>query len=197
MIRAPRSYCLLLVAVMVAGCATTPSTVPPTVKLDVPPAFQTSLSIAHFQAGQDVLHIDWIRTQAKVPLTRYEGYWGRRTGRQADDHHWTIDVYNLGSPEVVAAYALAKDGYEADLDELVDFLLPPAPSPPVGPGRHALANLFARFERKHFRWGNAVSFFSQETQDTGHYAPNNCHLRYEVWEVTKDRRHTIVARASQ
>ena len=53
--------------------------------------------------------------------------------------------------------------------------------------------MFARFERKHFRWGDAVSFLSQFTQDTGVYVPHNGHLTYEVWGFTRDHRFTVVA----
>ena len=72
----------------------------------------------------------------------------------------------------------------------------PSPPPPgiasLLPSQSARAYLFARYKRKHLRWGNAVSFFSQATQDTTEYVAHNGHLTYEVWGVTKDRQHTIV-----
>jgi hypothetical protein len=189
-----RSCCVLVAAILFAGCATTPTTEPPTVNLDLPQAFQTEMTVEHFRVGDEVLHIDWIKDRTIAPMTRYRGYWGTKTGNPSDDSPWTIDVYDLYAPRVAAAYAKAKDGYEADLDEWEEFLLPPSPPPPseLGPVRRARAYLFARFERKHFPWGDAISFFSQATQDTGMYVPNNGHLDYEVWGVTKDRKHTVV-----
>ena len=56
--------------------------------------------------------------------------------------------------------------------------------------------MYARFERKRFRWGDAVSFLSQSTQDgvSGvFFAPHNGRLAYEVWGVTRDHRYTVVA----
>ena len=43
--------------------------------------------------------------------------------------------------------------------------------------------MFARFERKHFRWSDAVSFLSQFTQNTKIYVQHNGHLTYEVWAL--------------
>jgi hypothetical protein len=92
-------------------------------------------------------------------MTQYAGDWPAQLKSEDDNHHWTIDVYRGRNPKVAAAYAHAKDGYEADLDEFVDFLIPPSPPPPgYFKPPHALAYFFARFERKHFDWGNAVSF---------------------------------------
>ena len=164
------------------------------VTLDVPPPFRTKMSIEHFQMGDEVLHIDWITNRAIAPMTRYKGFWGPETGDTADDHPWTIDVYDMASPKVEAAYAHAKNGYEAGLDEWIEFLLPPSKSPPpfVAPVNKARAYLFARYRQMHFRWGNAVSFLSQATQDTGAYVAHNGHLTYEVWGFTKDRQHVVV-----
>lgn len=193
MILAAAPRFLLLVATITVGCAATPPTQPPTVKLEVPQAFHRSLAVQHFQIGEDVLHIDWMPTHTMVPMTQYEGIWPAEAGTPAKDHHWRIDVYSGANPRVAAACAHAKDGYDADLDELVEFLLTPRPRMPVENARRALSYLFARFERKHFRWGSGISFLSQKTQDTGMYAPMNTHLRYEIWGLTKDGRCTVVA----
>ena len=72
MVFAPRF--LLLVAAVTAGCAMTPRTGPPAVKLEVPRAFQRSVAVHHFQKGEDVLHIDWMRTYAKAAMTQYQRY---------------------------------------------------------------------------------------------------------------------------
>lgn len=194
MVCTPPLLLSLLVAVIIAGPATTPSTVPPTVKLDVPPVYQTAMTLEHFHTGDEVLHIDWIKNRAIAPMTRYKGYWGPKAGDTADDHPWTIDVYNIASQKVETAYAHAKNGYEADLDEWEEFLFPPSDLSPgsLSRSRSARAYLFARYRQEHFRWGNAVSFFSQATQDTGSYVAHNGHLTYEVWGVTKDRQHIVV-----
>ena len=184
----------LLAAAMLAGSATTPSAEPPTVTLDVPPIWQTGMTVEHFHTGDEVLHLDWVKNRAIAPMTRYQGSWGPKAEDIADDHPWTIDVYNIVSRKVEDAYAHAKNGYQADLDEGEEFLLPPS-DPPLAffPGsRSARAYLFARYRRKHFRWGNAVSFFSQATQDTASYVAHNGHLTYEVWGITKDHQHTVV-----
>ena len=186
----------LLATALIAPGATTPSIQAPTVKVDVPAEFQRSMAVHHFRKGEDVLHIDWMPTYAMAPMTRYAGDWPPQVRSQDDNHHWTIDVYAGSSPKVVAAYAHARDGYDADLDELSDFLQPPRPASPLVSDRHASVYFFARFHRKHFIWGDAVSFCSQQTQDTSMRTPENGHLRYEVWGVTKDRRHTVVAQVA-
>ena len=100
------------------GCATnSPTTEPPSVKLDVPPAFQTDMIAEHFHLGDEVLHIEWTKNRTIAPMTRYKGYWETKTDDQSDDLPWTIDVYKLYAPKVAAAYGRAKDGYDADLDE--------------------------------------------------------------------------------
>ncbi len=190
---AVRNRALILLLAVIPACAETPSTQQPIVKLDVPAEFQHSLAINHFKKGDDVLHIDWNRTGAQAPMTQYAGDWPLPQDPR-DSRHWTIDVYSDSKPKVAAAYAHAKNGYEADLDEYVDFLIPPTPPPPgYFKPPHALSYFFARFERKHFSWGDAVSFLSQGTQDTSLDTPDNGRLTYEVWGLTKDGRHTVVA----
>ena len=65
---------------------------------------------------------------------------------------WWIDIYAADSPRVVAAYVRGKDGHEANLDEWSDFFSTIEQTGTV----QTLSYLFARFERKHFHWGNAV-----------------------------------------
>jgi hypothetical protein len=183
--------CCGWLATLIAACTTAFATAqPPIVELDAPEPFQTEMTVEHFHAGDEVLHIDWIENRTVAAMTRYKRYWGTKTGNTSDDAPWTVDTYNLYAHRVAAAYSQANDGYQADLDEWEEFLLPSSPSPFTA--RRARAYLFARFERKHFFWGDAVSFFSQATQDTGMYVPNNGHLDYEVWGLTKDRQHTVV-----
>lgn len=184
---------LFIIAMSAAAYATGRPEGAPEVKLDVPPDFAHSLSVQHFQRGEDVLHIDWMPTPAQAAMTRYKGYWYPDTSRPNTDHGWAIDVFSTHSQKVAEAYEHAGDGYAADLDELMDFLtIPRARSVWENP-RRALSYLFARFERKSFRWGHAVSFFSQGVQDTSMPEPANGRLRYEIFGVTKDGRYTVVA----
>src|SRR5690242_17246343 len=137
MMRCTRTSCTLLITSVMTACATTPSAQPPTVKLDVSAEFRRSLVVNHFQRGEDVLHIDWNPTGAQAPMTQYTGNWPTQLKSADDNHRWTIDVYSGRKPKVSAAYAGAKNGYQADLDELVDFLLPPTPPPPsYSPPQH-------------------------------------------------------------
>jgi hypothetical protein len=192
------SQLLLLVLILIgtAGCATSRPIGVPEVKLDIPPAFAHSVSVQHFQEGEDVLHIDWWPSAAQAPLTRYKGYWSPDAAAADSNHGWVIDVFGAPSEKVAAAYEHASSGYEADLDERMDLLTPPQPKSPFENPRRALSYLFARFERKSFRWGHAVSFFSQGVQDTSMPEPANGRLQYEIFGVTKDGRYTVVARLS-
>src|SRR5205814_1524563 len=105
-----------------------------------------------------------------------------RAADQAHNHGWKVDVFARYSQKVAAACAAAKDGYEVDLNIEPEFF-----------GLNERSYMFARFEHKRFTWGDAVSFFSQFTQDTGVYVPHNGHLTYEVWGVTPDHKYTVVA----
>ncbi len=135
-----------------------------------------------FQKGENLLHDPTYHLNTIGPVVEYHGWFGPRAVKQGDIHAWSIRVYAYFSPKVAAAYAGAKDGFDADLNEGSELL--------AGGSR---PYMFARFERKRFYWGKAVSFFSQSTQDIATYVPNNGHLQYEVWGVTTNRRYTIVA----
>ena len=56
--------------------------------------------------------------------------------------------------------------------------------------------MVARLRRKQFRWGHAVTFLSQFTDDMYLEAPVNGRLDYQVWGVTADRKYTVIARIS-
>ena len=155
---------------------------PPNVTLQVPPAFSTSVSLKHYQKGEDVLVSPPYRLTAAAPLTEYRGWFGEKNADQDHNHGWKVGVYGVASQKVILAYAKARDGYQADLNECPEFL-----------NWGDTSYMFARFERKHFRWGDVVSFLSQSTQDSALYVPHNGHLRYEVWGVTYDHRFTVVA----
>lgn len=122
------------------------------------------------------------RLTTVASLTVYRGWFGDKNADQDHNHGWKIAAYAVANQKVITAYANAKDGYKANLNECPEFL-----------NCHDTSYMFARFERKHFRWGDAVSFLSQSTQDSALYVPHNGHLRYEVWGVTYDHLFTIVA----
>ncbi len=165
------------------GCSTTrPPPRAPEVSLDIPPAFGTEVTRRTLQKGEDLLHDPNYHLIPIAPVSEYHGWFGPRAAKQGDIHGWTVRVYAYFSPRVAAAYTSAQDGFDADLNEGSELLA--GDSSPY---------MFARFERKQFYWGNAVSFFNQSTQDTATYVPNNGHLQYEVWGVTSNGRYTIVA----
>jgi hypothetical protein len=170
--------------VLVSVSAATAGETPPKVSLTIPEAFNFRVSTRQFRKGQSVVaEPDYARMTALASFTEYFGFGAEgRKDKGGRFHGWTIHVYRGGSQKVMTAYAQAKDGYEARLNECPEFL-----------GCGAESYMYARFERKHFVWGDAVSFFSQSTQDTGVYVPHNGHLEYEVWAVTHDHKHTVVA----
>jgi len=168
------------------SCAPILSNSPPNFTLIVPASFGASLTVKHYRKGQDILTSPPFKVTTSVPMTEYRGWYGPSSA----SHSWAVRVYATLNSKVVAAYGKARDGFEADLNEGREFLGfgDPYPHP-----------IFARFERKHFRWGDAVSFFSlsyQDTPDSGVYVPDNGHLIYEVWGVTRDQQYTVVASVS-
>jgi hypothetical protein len=177
-----RSRCLIATVLLTFAVSGRAADAPPDITLTVPQAFATALTIRHLRAGEDVLNSPPYRLTTVAPMTEYWGWFGPKDAPQADDHRWRVRVYATSSRKVAAAYASATNGFQADLNEAAEFLKYPEKS-----------YMYARFERKHFRWGDAVSFFSQFTQDTGMYVPHNGHLTYEVWGLTRDQRYTVVA----
>lgn len=171
---------------MWASCAAVSSNSPPNFTLFVPASFDTSVTVKHYRQGQDVLSSPQFKVATSVSMAEHHGWFGPRSA----GHSWTVRVYATLNPKVVAAYNKARDGMEADLNEGREFL---------GMVNSYLHPIFARFEQKHFRWGDAVSFFSlsyQDTPDSGVYVPDNGHLTYEVWGVTRDQQYTVVASVS-
>ncbi len=159
---------------------------PPKVSLAVPPPFKTSVTVRHWRAGEDILNSPPYRLTTSAAMTEYHGWFGRRVPKQGLPHGWTVQVYATFSKKVAAACAAAKDGSAADLQEGPGLLEGESPS-----------DMVARVRRKQFSWGRAVSFLSQSsTQDGPLSAPVSGHLRYEVWGITHDQRHTVVASVS-
>jgi hypothetical protein len=174
-------YILPSVLSMANPVAAISSNSPPNFTLIVPASFDTSVTVKHYRKGQLIFDSPPFRIVTLFPMTEYRG-WSRP--RHADCP-WIVRVYATRNPKVTAAYAKARDGFQADLDEGREFL-----------GLGNSSHVFARFERKHFRWGDAVSFLKtsyQETPDSGFYVPDNSHVTYEVWGVTQDQQYTVVA----
>ena len=178
-------FARVLVAVTIVASAATAADAPPKVKLTVPPAFSTSLAVKHYRKGEDLLNSPPYRLTTVTAMTEYRGHFGPLVRDMARNHSWTVRVYRRFSQKVADAYASARDGFEADLNESPEFL-----------GLNQQSYMYARFARKRFAWGDAVSFFSQFTDDAYLHSPNNGHLTYEVWGLTRDRQYTVVANVS-
>jgi hypothetical protein len=173
-----RIAALVLVSVSAASAEETP----PKMSLTIPEPFNFRVSTRQFRKGQSIVaEPDYARMTALASFKEYFGCIDEGTNK-ADRHDWAISVYRGANQKMITAYARAKDGYEAHLNECPEFR-----------GCYAESYMYARFERKHFVWGDAVSFFSQDTQDAGIYVPHNGHLTYEVWGVTRDHKYTVVA----
>jgi hypothetical protein len=180
-----RAKTLSLLAFSIA-LALPASVSPPDFTLSVPNSFGTLVTVKHYRNGEDILNSPPFHLITSAPMTEYHGWYGSR----AAGHGWTVRVYATLNPKVIAAHGKARDGFEANLDEGREFL---------GLSQWKIYRTFARFGRKHFRWGDAVSFLSlsyQDAPDVGAYVPDNDHLEYEIWGVTQDRHYTVVASVS-
>jgi hypothetical protein len=183
----------VLTAVMSVTLGSTPaekSSRSPKFTLNVRPPFNTSVTVKHYRKGEDILNSPPFHLITVAPMTEYHGWYGPRIGDQAHLHGWRVRVFATRNPKVMCAFANARDGFEANLNEEREFL---------GLRQVATFETFARFVRKHFRWGDAVSFLHSDYQDgpdSGLYIPDNGHLSYEVWGVTRDQQYTVVASVS-
>jgi hypothetical protein len=171
-----------VMAAVVCALASASAEDAPQVSLSVPPPFATEVTVKHYRKGQDLLHDPTFHLVTVAPLTQYHGWFGSRVAHQANIHGWKVDVFARYSPKLAAACATARDGYEADLNIEPEFF-----------GVNERSYTFARFKHKRLSWGDAVSFLSQSTQDSGVYVPHNGHLTYEVWGLTRDHKYTVVA----
>lgn len=143
-----------------------------------------------YRNGEDILNSPPFHLITSAPMTECYGWYGLRTADPLHGHAWKVRVYAARNSKVVAACAKARDGFEADLNEEKEFF---------GLGQLATFETFARFTRKHFRWGDAVSFLHSQYQDGPDkcmYVPDSGHLRYLVWGVTRDQQYTVVASVS-
>ena len=179
-------FARIAAVVLVGASAVTAADTPPKISLSIPEPFNVRISTRQFRKEQVILaEPAYARMTALASFMEYSGCFGDPKADQDHFHGWNVAVYRALSQKTVAAYTSARDGYEANLTECPEFL-----------GCGDTSYMFARFERKHFQWGDAVSFLSQFTQDTGVYVPHNGHLTYEVWGFTRDHRFTVVARVS-
>src|SRR5262249_24006176 len=110
---------------------------PPQVKLSVPSAFATGVTVKHYDKGQELSHDPTYQLVTIAPLTEYNGWFGSRNADQANNHGWKVDVFARYSPRVADALTRAKDGYQANLNIEPEFF-----------GLDERSYMFARFEHK-------------------------------------------------
>jgi hypothetical protein len=170
------------------GLALTASISPPDITLNIPASFGTSVTVKSYRKGDDILNSPPFHLITAASMTQYQGWYEPRPADPSHNYAWSVRVYAALRKKVIAAYETAHDGFEADLNEAKQFF---------GWDHIATFDTFARFSRKHFRWGDAVSFLHSEYQDGpdggAKYVPDNDHLTYEVWGVTREQQCTVVA----
>lgn len=161
-----------LIVTLLSSCSIL-STAVPHIDVQITDAFDHKTKRTKFKAGDYVVCSHPHIIQTMVPTSRIEGEWGNPTpAKYPFDHRWRIDVESTDATATAEAIVKATSGYNAGVDRGGNYM-------------------FARFERKQFKWGKAISYFSQFTQDTGGYVPHNGHLTYEIWGTTTDNRHVV------
>ena len=160
--------------------AKTPSNEEPNFTLAIPGDFNHTVTVTHFKKGDDVLNSPPCALVTIAAMTEYAGCWGSCLQQSITNHWWRVRVYKTRGQKTASAYAHARDGYEADLSEARDYLN-------YNEGPYG----FARFKRKRFRWGRAVSMLTLSAQD-GIYTPNNGHLYYEIWGITAQKKYAVI-----
>ena len=158
---------------------------PPEFELRVSSPFITSRKVERYRAGEVTLDSPPYRIITTAAMTKQSGDFGPRAEKPPHLHWWSVKVYATFSKKVAAAYASTKNGYQLGMTAGTELETPDEGS-----------YMVARLRRKQFRWGTAVSFLSQFTQDRYVPAPENGRLVYEVWGVTADRKYTVVASVS-
>lgn len=148
---------------------------PPDVRLSVLPPFSSN-AIKHYRAGEDTLKSPPFRLTTTAAMTALYGDFGPPLPKISDFHGWRVQVFATFSKKVFAAVKAAKDGTAADLND--------GPGLREGePSRY----IVARVRGRHFRWGSAVSFLSQSTQDTGQRALRAAQRSLRVRSLGRDR----------
>jgi hypothetical protein len=162
----------LLIVTLLSSCGSVTTTVP-NIDLQISSAFNHKVTRSKFKTGDYLVNSPPYIIKAKLPTARIEGEWGNPTPAQHPlDHRWRIDVESTDAKSTADAIAKATSGYDAGVNTHGNYM-------------------FARFERKQFKWGKTISFLSQFTDDTGGYVPNNGSLTYEVWGTTTDNCHIV------
>ena len=176
--------CMIALAA-IASRGEQPPDDPPDFELALPPLFVASGKVERFRAGDVTANSPPYRFVTTAAVTKQYGDFGPRTKRWSDSHGWSVEVYATFSKKVAAAYASKKDGYQLGMTGGAQLEIPDQGS-----------YMVARLRRKQFKWGYAVSFLSQFTDDNSLESPVNGRLDYEVWGVTADRKYTVIARIS-
>lgn len=167
-------YCvvLFLIGTLLSSCGTVSTTVPD-IDLQISSAFNHKLTRTKFKIGDFLVNSPPYIIKAKVPTARIEGEWGNPPLSQDHfGHDWRVYVESTDAQLTAEKIAKATSGYDAGVDRDGCYM-------------------FARIEHKQFKWGKAISYFSQFSQDTGGYVPHNGGLTYEVWGTTADNKHIV------
>lgn len=168
----------LLSLLGLASCVSSQSA--PPLSARIPPEFNAEAEKRSVRQGETLGDTttfgSFNRAESSVALL--EGRWSSPYAvRSAKHYSWSIEIQRGGSPKVRRAILSAKNGYQADL----------------GRDTEGAARFYARFTRKHFSWGPAVSFLVQYQDDATACAPNNAMLYYEVHGITSGGGYTIRA----
>lgn len=133
-----------------------------------------------FKKGQPTSEDSIFPSEAAQDFTRITGHWKPKGATayteagtyygSAKDRWWSIELFPEPSERTRKVIETASDGYKADLGSMTN----------------ASARIYPRFERKRFKWGEAVSFFVQYQNDNTHYVPNNGMLTYAVHGLARD-----------
>ena len=156
---------------LLAGCSTTTQQSPPSFKLSA--AAGSSNKAKSWKTGEYILPPPYYNLKARYPTTTLSGTWDGISG--------TVTVTSAPPSRIhdISAACNASDGYAA--------------ANSIGQTDDGFSNyMYARFERKSYPWGKAISFLTSSTQNR-EYSPSNDSLRYEVWGVTQDDRHVVHA----
>lgn len=167
-------YCvvLFLIGTLLSSCGTISKSVPD-IHLQIGSPLNHKVTHKKFKPGDHVLCTQPYITQTMRPTARIEGEWfDPKSAMKHFDHDWRVDVESTDAKLTAEKIAKATSGYDAGVDRDGCYM-------------------FARFEHKQFKWGKAISYFSQFSQDTGGYVPHNGGLTYEVWGTTADNKHIV------
>ena len=104
---------LLSLAFLLSGCAGINQRRPPSLTLEIPPAFDNSTKIKRFNRGDYLYNNPPYWKKANCPITKISGLWNRQWENQSKDHSWSIQISLTTNEKVLSALNQAKDGYDA------------------------------------------------------------------------------------